>query len=156
MAQSVKRALKVDPNHPQLHSCLIRLHHFLTKGDLLNENISHPAVASVLKSETQPLFRHHQEAEQLNKEFLEENANSLPHLLQGKNRERSSWSFRWGDSRRSFRKGFYLRIVLFTRRICIYGWMVYWQAPKWCVFSIGPARKKPFRLLRGWRKLTKA
>ena len=83
MAQSVKRALKVDPGHPQLHSCLIRLHRFLTDGNLLNENVSHPAVASVLKSETQPLFRHHQEAEQLNKEFLEQNANSLPHLLQG-------------------------------------------------------------------------
>lgn len=83
MAQSVKRALKVDPNHPQLHSCLIRLHRFLTDGDLLNGNVSHPAVASVLKSETQPLFRHHQDAEQLNKEHLEQNANSLPHLLQG-------------------------------------------------------------------------
>lgn len=83
MAQSVKRALKVDPNHPQLHSCLIRLHRFLTKGDLLNESVSHPAVAAVLKSETEPLFRHHQQAEQLNQEFLEQNANSLPHLLQG-------------------------------------------------------------------------
>jgi hypothetical protein len=83
MLQSVKRALKVDPNHPQVHSCLIRLHRFLTKGDLLSENVSHPAVASVLNSETQPLFSNHNDAEQLNKEFLEQNKNSLPHLLQG-------------------------------------------------------------------------
>lgn len=83
MVQSVKRALKVDPDHPQLHSCLIRLHRFLTNGDLLSETVSHPAVAAVLNSETQPLFRDHQEAEQLNKEFLEQNSNSLPHLLQG-------------------------------------------------------------------------
>ena len=83
MVQSVKRALKVDPNHPQLHSCLIRLHRFLSNGDLLSENVSHPAVAAVLNSETQPLFSHHQEAEQLNKEFLEQKIYSLPHLLQG-------------------------------------------------------------------------
>ena len=83
MVQSIKRALKVDPDHPQLHSCIIRLHRFLAKSDLLNESVSHPAVTSVLKSETEPLFRHHHEAEQLNREFLKQNANSLPHLLQG-------------------------------------------------------------------------
>jgi len=83
MVQSVKRALKVDPNHPQVHSCIIRLHRFLTNGDLLSESVSHPAVAAVLNSETQPLFSNQQDAEQLNKEFLEKNNNSLPHLLQG-------------------------------------------------------------------------
>ena len=83
MVQSVKRALKVDPDHPLLHSCLVRLHHFLTKGDLLNGSVSHPAVASVLQSETDTLFRHHKEAEPLNRDFLDRNARSLPHLLQG-------------------------------------------------------------------------
>ena len=83
MLQSVKRALKVDAEHPYLHSCIIRLLRFLTDGDLLNENVSHPAVASVLASETQPLFQYHKQAEQLNKEFLKQNSDSLPHLLQG-------------------------------------------------------------------------
>ena len=82
MVQSVKRALKVDPTHPELHSCLIRLHRFLADNRLLDETVSHPAVASVLKSETEHLFRH-KEAIELNGEFLDCNANSLSHLLQG-------------------------------------------------------------------------
>ena len=83
MLQSVKRALKLDSGHPQLHSCLIRLLRFLTDGDLLNEKVSHPALASVLASETKPLFQNHKDAQQLNSEFLKQNSNSLPHLLQG-------------------------------------------------------------------------
>lgn len=83
MVQSIKRALKVDPSHPQLHSCLVRLYRFLNDADLLNENAAQPAVAAVLKKETQSLFGECANGEQLNKEFLERNANSLPHLLQG-------------------------------------------------------------------------
>ena len=84
MLQSIKRALKVDPSHPQLHSCLVRLYRFLQDADLLSENAAQPAVAAVLKKETQSLFGECVDGEQLNKEFLERNANSLPHLLQGK------------------------------------------------------------------------
>ena len=84
MVQSLKRALKVEPDHPEIHSCLIRLHRFLQKGELLDESVSHPAVASVLKSEAETLFRGHlKAAEPLNQDFLERNARSLPHLLQG-------------------------------------------------------------------------
>lgn len=84
MVQSIKRALKVDPHHPQLHSCVVRLYRFLSDADLLNENAAQPAVAAVLKKETQTLFGQCENGEQLNKEYLERNANSLPQLLQGK------------------------------------------------------------------------
>ncbi len=84
MVQSLKRALKVEPDHPEIHSCLVRLHRFLQKGELLDESVSHPAVASVLKSEAETLFRGHlKAAELLNQDFLEWNARSPLHLLQG-------------------------------------------------------------------------
>ena len=82
MVQSVKRALKVDANHPELHSCLIRLFRFLEEEKLLSDAVSNAAVAAVLKTESQTLFNN-LDATQLNKEFLEHKANSLPHLHQG-------------------------------------------------------------------------
>lgn len=90
MVQSVKRALKVaEPDHPLVHSCLVRLQHFLSQGNLLSDTVSHPAVASVLRSEAESLFRGHGQAgEPLNREFLERNARSLPHLLQGKTKSK--------------------------------------------------------------------
>merc|ERR1712071_410891 len=53
MVQSVKRALKVDANHPELHSCLIRLFRFLEEEKLLSDAVSNAAVAAVLKTESQ-------------------------------------------------------------------------------------------------------
>jgi len=82
MVQSVKRALKADPDHPELHSCLIRLFRFLEEGKLLSDTVSNAAVAAVLQTESQTLFNN-MDASQLNKQFLEHKANSLPHLLQG-------------------------------------------------------------------------
>merc|ERR1712071_705262 len=82
MVQSVKRALKVDANHPELHSCLIRLFRFLQEGQLLDDQVSNAAVVTVLKTETDALFDQ-LDATQLNARFLERNANSLPHLFQG-------------------------------------------------------------------------
>lgn len=82
MVQSVKRALKVDANHPELHSCLIRLFRFLDEGKLLSDAVSNAAVAAVLQTESQTLFNN-MDASQLNKQFLEHKANSLPHRLQG-------------------------------------------------------------------------
>ena len=83
MVQSVKRALKADPDHPELHSCLIRLFRFLEEGKLLSDTVSNAAVAAVLQTESQTLFNN-MDASQLNKQFLEHKANSLPHLLQGR------------------------------------------------------------------------
>ena len=83
MVQSVKRALKVDANHPELHSCLIRLFRFLDEGKLLSDAVSNAAVAAVLQTESQTLFNN-MDASQLNKQFLEHKANSLPHRLQGR------------------------------------------------------------------------
>jgi len=85
MLQSVKRALKVDASDPRLHSCLIRLHRFLTEAGLLGSSQSaetQSAVASVAQTETQSLFQD-KSADQLNRHLLELQANSLPHLFQG-------------------------------------------------------------------------
>ena len=82
MVQSVKRALKLDADHPSLHSCLIRLSRFLTDGRLVDETVSNPAVASVLKNQSSLLFQD-KDAEQLNQLHLESHSKSLPHLAQG-------------------------------------------------------------------------
>lgn len=78
MLQSLKRAYKVDPTNPRLHSCLIRLHQFVQK----NEGSWDPSVEQVIMQETKVYFEG-KDAISLNKEFLERNSNSLRAGLEG-------------------------------------------------------------------------
>jgi peptide alpha-N-acetyltransferase len=77
MLQSIKRAHRLDPNNPKLHSCLILCHGYLThwQGNL------EPSVATVLKQEMEPIFRG-RDAHQMNAEFLAANKKSLEALFE--------------------------------------------------------------------------
>lgn len=77
MLQSVKRAVALDPNHPMVHSCLIRFYHAVSKARGLVD-----AVSVVLNKEMATLYLN-KNALQLNQEFLASHSKSLPHLLEG-------------------------------------------------------------------------
>ncbi|KAJ8922616.1 hypothetical protein NQ315_007648, partial [Exocentrus adspersus] len=78
MLQSLKRAHKVDPKNPKLHSCLIRFHQIIEeqKGNW------DPSVKEVVTQETKIYFEG-KNAYDLNREFLENNSNSLRAVLEG-------------------------------------------------------------------------
>nr|XP_023023297.1 N-alpha-acetyltransferase 16, NatA auxiliary subunit-like [Leptinotarsa decemlineata] len=78
MLQSLKRAHQVDPKHPKVHSCLIRFSQFI------NEIRSSwdPRVEEVVLKESK-LFFNGKDAHKLNKEFLENNSDSLRAVLEG-------------------------------------------------------------------------
>lgn len=78
MLQSIKRAYKLDPINPKLHSCLIRFYAHVNQS---KENWD-PAVEEVVKSEVKSLFND-KDAKQLNKEYLESYSNSLECILEG-------------------------------------------------------------------------
>ncbi|XP_021921267.1 N-alpha-acetyltransferase 15, NatA auxiliary subunit isoform X1 [Zootermopsis nevadensis] len=77
MLQSIKRAHRLDPDSPKLHSCLILCHGYLTRwqGNL------EASVATVLKQEMEPIFRG-RDARQMNAEFLAANSKSLEALFE--------------------------------------------------------------------------
>ena len=77
MLQSIKRAHRLDPNNPKLHSYLILYHGYLARwqGNL------DASVATVLKQEMEPIFRA-RDPHQMNAEFLAANSNSLEALLE--------------------------------------------------------------------------
>ncbi|ELU08201.1 hypothetical protein CAPTEDRAFT_222736 [Capitella teleta] len=77
MLQSLKRAFAIDPSHPTLHTCLVRFQKLVKDSTSLK-----PTIAAVLKKEMQSLVQDKDPAT-LNKEFLEQNPLSLPHLLAG-------------------------------------------------------------------------
>lgn len=76
MLRSIKRAHGLDPNNPDLHTCLVRfmLH--------INRSPSEGPVGEVVKQQVALIYSA-STATQLNAEFLKTNRNSLPHLLQG-------------------------------------------------------------------------
>ncbi|XP_071862759.1 N-alpha-acetyltransferase 15/16 [Bombus fervidus] len=76
MLRSIKRAHGLDPNNPDLHTCLVRfmLH--------TNRSPSEGPVGEVVKRQTAGIYSTSTPT-QLNAEFLKKNRNSLPHLLQG-------------------------------------------------------------------------
>lgn len=78
MLQSIKRAYKLDPNNPKLHSCLIRFYAHVNQSKDKWES----AVEEVVKSEVKNLFND-KDAKQLNKEYLEKYSNSLECNLEG-------------------------------------------------------------------------
>ncbi|CAG9856558.1 unnamed protein product [Phyllotreta striolata] len=78
MLQSIKRAYIVDPKNPKLHSCLIRFNRFIQE----NKGSWDPSVEQVIAQETKVYFDN-KDAYRLNKEFLENNSNSLQAVLEG-------------------------------------------------------------------------
>lgn len=78
MLQSIKRAYKLNSNHPKLHSCLIRFYEFINQS----KDSWDPAVDEVVKQEVKVLFEN-KDAKQLNKEFLERYSKSLEYVLEG-------------------------------------------------------------------------
>ncbi|XP_030745565.1 N-alpha-acetyltransferase 15, NatA auxiliary subunit [Sitophilus oryzae] len=78
MLQSIKRAHKVDPKHPKLHSCLIRFLQVVKE----NQSTFDPAVSEVITIETKSLLST-KDAKTLNKEFLDNHKNSLKAALEG-------------------------------------------------------------------------
>lgn len=78
MLQSIKRAHKLNPSNPKLHSCLIRFYAHVNQS----KESWDAAVEEVVKSEVKSLFND-KDAKQLNKEYLEMHSNSLECILEG-------------------------------------------------------------------------
>lgn len=78
MLQSLKRAHKVDPKNPKLHSCLIRFHQIIQE----QKGGWDPSVEEVIMQETKIYFDG-KGAKELNKEFLENNSDSLRAVFEG-------------------------------------------------------------------------
>lgn len=78
MLQSIKRAYKLDANHPKLHSCLIRFYEFISQS----KDGWDPAVEEVVKQEIKVLFED-KDAKQLNKDFLKRHSKSFEHVQEG-------------------------------------------------------------------------
>ncbi|XP_033217109.1 N-alpha-acetyltransferase 15, NatA auxiliary subunit isoform X1 [Belonocnema kinseyi] len=76
MLRSINRAYRLDPNNPELHTCLVR---FLQHT---NASPLEGAVAEVVKRQTSGIFSS-SSAENLNAQYLKKNSKSLPHLFQG-------------------------------------------------------------------------
>lgn len=75
MLQSIKRAHRLDPNNPDLHSCLVLFMRHTDEAKLEG------AVAEVVKLQTSEIFSN-SDASQFNADFLKKNGKSLPHLFQ--------------------------------------------------------------------------
>lgn len=76
MLRSINRAYRLDPNNPELHTCLVRFLQHTNKSPLEG------ALAEVVKRQTSGIFSSCS-AEQLNAQYLKKNSKSLPHLFQG-------------------------------------------------------------------------
>lgn len=76
MLQSLKRARAIEPNHPVLHSCLLRFKNVLQSTKDINE-----FVKAVIDKETGQLFNGKTITE-LNKVNLEKNSKSIRHVLE--------------------------------------------------------------------------
>lgn len=77
MLQSIKRAYKLNPSHPKLHSHIICFYNLVSQQTDLAESVS-----TVLKQEMEKVYDF-KTAKQLNEEFLTQHKDSLPHLLEG-------------------------------------------------------------------------
>ncbi|XP_049765257.1 N-alpha-acetyltransferase 15, NatA auxiliary subunit [Schistocerca serialis cubense] len=78
MLQAMKRAYRLEPEHPKLHSCLIVGHGLLERWQATLD----PAVATVLRQEMLPIFRG-RDPHQMNVQFLAAHSNSLQSLIEG-------------------------------------------------------------------------
>ena len=77
MLQSIKRAYRLDPDSPKLHSCLIVYRGYLARW----QGSLEAPVATVLNQEMEPIFRG-RDAHQMNTEFLATNSKSLEALFE--------------------------------------------------------------------------
>ncbi|XP_067000279.2 N-alpha-acetyltransferase 15, NatA auxiliary subunit [Anabrus simplex] len=78
MLQSVKRAYRLDPTNPRLHSYLIMCYGCMKRW----ESTLEPPVATVIRQEMEPIFAG-RDAHQMNTEFLATRSNSLESLFEG-------------------------------------------------------------------------
>lgn len=78
MLQSLKRAHKVSPKNPKLHSCLIRFYEFIDKN---KSSWAEEAIGKVVNLEVRNFFQG-KDAKQFNKEFLIEHSDSLEAILE--------------------------------------------------------------------------
>ncbi|XP_003703292.1 N-alpha-acetyltransferase 15/16 isoform X2 [Megachile rotundata] len=80
MLRSIKRAHKLDPNHPDLHTCIVNFILYISHLGL------EKVVYEVVKRQTAGIYSTSNTMVstlvQFNAEFLKRNRNSLPHLLQ--------------------------------------------------------------------------
>lgn len=83
MLQSIKRAFRIDPKNVELHSCFVRFAMKLVTLKKQTEPATESPVLTVIEQEMEPILRG-RSADQINKEFLAENSNSLPALFEGK------------------------------------------------------------------------
>lgn len=78
MLQAIKRAFRLNAEHPKLHSRLILCYQYLNRW---RSSLPRP-VALVLQVETEPIFRG-RDACQINLDFLDAHPDSLQALLEG-------------------------------------------------------------------------
>ena len=76
--QALKRALNLEPGHPEVHTCVIRFLQY--RQEKLSGHNS--VVVDVINKEVNRLLPT-TDATQLNEDFLNDNQNSVPHRLQG-------------------------------------------------------------------------
>lgn len=79
MLQSIKRAHRLNPSDPALHSCLVR---FLLWRSNNKESLD-PSVNVVIDSTLSQLIGNVTDAHELNSQFLQKYSNSLPALFEG-------------------------------------------------------------------------
>lgn len=80
MIQAIKRARQLDPKHPIVHGCIMKF----TKALQLMSNDLHPSVKLVVDKACQELIGGaNKSQQQLNNEFIQENQNSILHLIEG-------------------------------------------------------------------------
>ncbi|MPC44670.1 N-alpha-acetyltransferase 15, NatA auxiliary subunit [Portunus trituberculatus] len=77
MLQALKRALDLEPNNPELHTCLIRFLQY--RQEKLQGH--HSVVVDVINREVNRLLPT-TDPTQLNEDFLNNNQDSVPHRLQ--------------------------------------------------------------------------
>lgn len=81
MLQSVKRAYKVDGNHPLVHEAVVRYSKKMLQWE--SEGNLPTSVSKVIAIQMEPILKG-RTAFQINDEYLKKNYNSLPARLQGK------------------------------------------------------------------------
>lgn len=78
MLQSLKRAVKIDPNHPIVHSCIIKYQKSLNEmQNDMDENVK-----NVINIEANTLFKGKQRPNELNEFYLEQNKNSFDSVIE--------------------------------------------------------------------------
>ncbi|XP_075234659.1 N-alpha-acetyltransferase 15/16 [Lycorma delicatula] len=80
MLQCVKRAWKLDPNHPEVHSCIVRL--AIAMDRWRRTGVLSETVVTVINKQMDPILLK-RTPHQINSQFLKANVNDLPATFQG-------------------------------------------------------------------------